>query len=257
VLINSNGLSARIIVASCLALIIPFTAASAQTKQSAKKPAKATDPLSRLRDDYIKATKEYKASLEKLQAIYQTNVRKAEERLTQSKTLFSEGLISKSDLGKSETSVAAAQDKVNEVSQQMATADAQIANTLVEAEAEAQMAKSGRIAKGALIRTTSFIRYNGPAAWGLSDAWRIQRFFLETFKQTLPVAVFGQGAIHERWRLDHRNAMDVSLHPDGSEGQALMNFLRANGIPFSAFREAIPGTATGPHIHIGRPSRRY
>jgi hypothetical protein len=251
----------RIIPLLCLALIIPFTAASAQTtrpaKQSAKKQAQATNQLSKLREDYLKATKEYKASLAKLQAIYENNVRKAEEHLAQSKTLYSEGLISKSDLGETETSVAAAKDKVDEVRRQMATADTQIANTLVESEAEAQMAKSGRVAKGALIRTTSFIRYNGPAAWALSDAWKVQRFFLEAFKQPLPVAVFGQGAIHDRWHLDHRNAMDVSLNPDGSEGRGLMNFLRANGIPFLAFREAIPGTATGPHIHIGRPSHRY
>ena len=255
--INDKGLNRWIMVLLCLALIIPFIAARAQTKQPAKKKAKATNQLTKLREDYIKATKEYKASLAKLQAIYENNVGKAEERLSQSKTLYSEGLISKSDLGQTETSVAAAKDKVNEVRQQMATADTQIANTLVEAEAEAQMAKSGRLARGAIIRTTSFIRYNGPAAWALSDAWKVQRFFMEAFKQQLPVAVFGQGAIHDRWRLDHRNAMDVSLNPDGSEGQGLMKFLRANGIPFLAFREAIPGTATGPHIHIGRPSRRY
>ena len=48
-----------------------------------------------------------------------------------------------------------------------------------------------------------------------------------------------------------------SGNPDGAEGQALMEFLRASGIPFSAFRMAIPGTATGPHIHIGQPSHRY
>jgi hypothetical protein len=85
----------------------------------------------------------------------------------------------------------------------------------------------------------------------------VQRFFLDAFKRPLPIAVFGQGSIHDRWRLDHHNAMDVSLHPDGPEGQALLGFLRANGIPFLAFREAIPGTATGPHIHVGRPSHRY
>ena len=85
----------------------------------------------------------------------------------------------------------------------------------------------------------------------------MQRFFQDAFKKPLPVAVFGQGSIHDRWRLDHRNAMDVSLHPDGPEGQALLGFLRANGIPFLAFRAAIPGSATGPHIHIGRPSHRY
>ena len=108
-----------------------------------------------------------------------------------------------------------------------------------------------------LIRTSSFTRFTGAGGWSLGEAWKIQRFFSDTFNKQLPIAVFGQGAIHDRWRLDHRNAMDIQLHPDGVEGQALLNFLQKNGIPYSAFRSAIPGTATGPHIHIGRPSHRY
>jgi hypothetical protein len=137
----------------------------------------------------------------------------------------------------------------------MTNADSQIADKLIEAQAEAQMAKTMR--KGSLLRTTSYIRYSGSGTWGLSEAWKVQSFFLSSFKKQLPVGVFGQGTIHDRWRLDHRNAMDVSLHPDGPEGQLLMNYLRAKGIPFLAFRAAIPGTATGPHIHIGRPSHRF
>jgi hypothetical protein len=55
---------------------------------------------------------------------------------------------------------------------------------------------------------------------------------------------------------DHRGSMDVGVHPDSSEGQALANYLRKSGIPFLAFRTAVPGSATGPHIHIGPPSGR-
>jgi hypothetical protein len=156
-----------------------------------------------------------------------------------------------------EVEVAQKKDKVAEVDRRMASADSQIADTLLEAEAETKLAKAKPMPKGGMISTASFIRYNGAAVWALSDAWKVQRFFLDTFKKPLPIAVFGQGSIHDLWRLDHHNAMDVSLHPDGPEGQALLGFLRANGIPFLAFREAIPGTATGPHIHIGRPSHRY
>jgi len=225
--------------------------------KSQKNQTKPAEKLSKLRDEYIKATKDYKASLEKLLAIYEQEVVKTEERFAQSKQLFSEGLISKNQLDENERAVATAKNRVSDAKRQMTTADTQIANTLIEAETEARMAKAGKGAKGSLISTTSFIRYNGSATWILADAWKIQQFFQETFKRPLPVAVFGQGAIHDRWRLDHHNAMDVSLNPEGAEAQALMNFLRANGIPFSAFREAIPGTATGPHIHIGRPSHRY
>jgi hypothetical protein len=55
---------------------------------------------------------------------------------------------------------------------------------------------------------------------------------------------------------DHRNAVDVALHPDSAEGKALINYLQNQGIPFLAFRAAVPGVATGPHIHIGSPSHR-
>lgn len=231
----------------------------AQKKTTAAKPRatkpKPVDELTKLREEYVKATSAYKASLEKLRASYEKNVTRAAERLAQSKQLFAQGLISRHDLDASERAVAEAHDKVNEVDQQTAAADTQIAQTLLEAEADKQLRT--RVAKGGMIRTTALIRYNGAGAWALGDAWKVQRFFMDAFKKPLPIGVFGQGAIHERWRLDHRNSMDVSLHPDGPEGQALLNFLRSNGIPFLAFRAAIPGTATGAHIHIGRPSHRY
>ncbi len=166
-------------------------------------------------------------------------------------------MISRRDLEASERAVGEAKDKVAEVNRNLAAADSQIAGTLLEAEEATKIRKSKPLPRGGMLSTTALIRYNGASIWALGDSWKVQRFFLEAFKKPLPIAVFGQGSIHDRWRLDHRNAMDVSLHPDGPEGQALLSFLRANGIPFLAFRAAIPGTATGPHIHIGRPSHRY
>jgi hypothetical protein len=235
-------------------------AANTKTKQSrTAKPAqtKPVDELTRLRQEFIKATNEYKDLLKKQLAGLEKNVTMADERLAQSQKLFADGLISRKELEASERGVAEAKDKITDLNRRMANADSQIADTLVEAEAETKIAKSKPVPRGGTINTASFIRYNGAAVWVLSDAWKVQRFFLDSFKKPLPVAVFGQGAIHDRWRLDHHNAMDVSLHPDGPEGQALLGYLRANGIPFLAFRGAIPGTATGPHIHIGRPSHRY
>jgi hypothetical protein len=229
----------------------PQRRAKASKTTTTQKP---TD-LSKLRDEFVQATKDYKTSLTKLLAIYEKNVGAAEERLSQSQGLFNEGLISKRQVEDAETQLAEAKNKVLETQNQMTTADAQIANTLVEAEAESKLAK--QLKRGSLVRTTSYIRYAGMSAWALSDTWRVQQFFLSTFKRPLPIAVFGQGAIHDRWRLDHRNSIDVSLHPNSVEGQALMNYLQTNGIPFLAFSGAIPGTATGPHIHIGRPSHRY
>ncbi|HBB86099.1 MAG TPA: hypothetical protein DC047_00615 [Blastocatellia bacterium] len=253
-----RAVHSTLIVAASLFVLQPALAQKRKSTTKAKPlQVKPIDELARLRAEFIKATKEYKGSLEKLLASYEKTVIIAGTRLTQSRELFAQGLISKNEVAASERTLADANDKVTETKLRMNSADAQIADALVEADAEKTLAKSKPLAKGSLLQTAAYIRYNGGASWALSDAWKVQRFFLDAFKKPLPIAVFGQGAIHDRWRLDHHNAMDISLHPDGAEGQALLNFLRSNGIPFLAFRAAIPGTATGPHIHIGRPSHRY
>jgi hypothetical protein len=93
--------------------------------------------------------------------------------------------------------------------------------------------------------------------WSLADAKKVENFFFTKFGRPLPTSAFGQSDIHDRWGLDHRQGLDVGVHPDSSEGVALVDFLRVEKIPFLVFRHAIPGVATGPHIHIGRPSHRY
>src|SRR5439155_14491088 len=62
--------------------------------------------LSKLHDSYIKATREYKARLERLLALYQASARKTEERVTQSKSLLADGLISQREFEQSEHTLA-------------------------------------------------------------------------------------------------------------------------------------------------------
>lgn len=235
-------------------LLLP-NATFGQKRPAAKTPA--SNEMAKLKDDYVKTTKEYKASLQTLLTLYQKSEKKAQERLEQSNKLHAAGLISQRELEESEQALAEANVRVAGVRQQISVADTQIAQGLVEMETEKQIAKHGKLPKGSLVKMTSFIRYTGASGWTIAQTGKIQDFFQQTFRRPLPIAVFGQGGIHNRWRLDHHNAMDVSVNPDDAEGQALMNYLRANGIPFSAFRGAIPGVATGPHIHIGLPSHRY
>ncbi|HJP95606.1 MAG TPA: hypothetical protein VJ875_26900 [Pyrinomonadaceae bacterium] len=92
--------------------------------------------------------------------------------------------------------------------------------------------------------------------WRLADATKVEEFFVSKFKRPLPLSAFGQSELHTRWGLDHRNGMDVGVHPDSVEGRALIEFLRAESIPFLVFRGPVPGVATGPHIHIGNRSPR-
>src|SRR5215203_353498 len=94
--------------------------------------------------------------------------------------------------------------------------------------------------------------------WTLAEATKVEQFFVSKFNRPLPLSAFGQSDLHTRWGLDHRNGMDVGLHPDSVEGRALVEFLRGESIPFLVFRGPIPGVATGPHIHVGnRSSRSY
>jgi hypothetical protein len=255
-MIKRRGIIVCVCVLVFLSVVSFDVAAQRRTK---KKPAPAQPPseLSKLHEEFIQKTNEYKASLGKLLPYYENEVKKAEENLEKSKKLLAEGLIPRKQVEESERELAVAKQKIAETNRAMTTADQQVAAVLVEAAANDEIAKNLRLAKQKLVRTASFTRYTGAGGWNLGDAWEVQRFFSDTFNKQLPVAVFGQGAIHERWRLDHRNAMDIQLHPDGPEGRALLDFLQKNGIPYLAFRSAIPGTATGPHIHIGRPSHRY
>ena len=227
-------------------------------RKTKKKPASAPPTeLAKLREEFVKKTNEYKASLAKLLPYQEEKVKRAEEKLEQSRKLLDEGLIPKSHFEESERALTEAKSEVAKTQRDITNADAQAAGIYAETEAEREIAKNLRLARQSLVRTSSFTRYTGAGSWVIGEAWKVQRFFSDTFNKQLPIAVFGQGAIHDRWRLDHRNAMDISLHPDSVEGQALLNFLQKNGIPYLAFRAAIPGTATGPHIHIGRPSHRY
>jgi hypothetical protein len=234
------------------------TEAASQTK-AAGEPA---TEVARLRAQFVQATKDYKASLEKLLPFYEADVKRKEEKLAKTKELYAEGLVAKRDIEKDEAEAAAAREKVAAVRGQLKSADEQMAETLVEAEAEESAAKEAAKAAratrlgGGLIQTAAYIRYGGARAWSLSEAGAVEQFFRGRFGRALPVSSFGQSPVHDRWGYDHHNAMDVGLSPDSAEGRALMEYLRASGVPFTAFRFAIPGTATGPHIHVGRPSHK-
>ncbi|HEY6121262.1 MAG TPA: hypothetical protein VIV66_14995, partial [Pyrinomonadaceae bacterium] len=142
---------------------------------------------------------------------------------------------------------------------QLKSTDVLIAEALVEAKTEepARTLRPSSVPRAnTLVRTTAYIRYGGAGGWSLADAAGIKQFFIRRFGRALPIDAFGQSALHDRWGYDHRNAMDVGVNPDSNEGQSLMGYLRSNGIPFTAFHFAVPGKATGPHIHIGLPSHR-
>jgi len=238
-----------------LALLYATGDASAQSK---KKPAKTSSSNSTLanrvakaRADLVAASKEYKASLEKLLPFEEDERKRAVDEVELRKRLLAEGIASKRELEDSERKVAAADAKVAQTRKQLGEADELIA----EASGERELAKlSAR--PGSYYTTAALIRYNGTSHWALADISKVQGFFTSKFNHSLPISAYGQSAVHDHLGFDHRNAVDVAVHPDSAEGQAIMAYLRSQGIPFIAFRYAVPGSATGAHIHVGYPSHR-
>ncbi|HJT89887.1 MAG TPA: hypothetical protein VJ732_18580 [Bryobacteraceae bacterium] len=84
----------------------------------------------------------------------------------------------------------------------------------------------------------------------------VESAFEKRYGHPLPVSAMGETAVHRAMGFDHRGRVDVALDPDQPEGVWLRAYLAGNHIPYFAFRHAVPGKATGAHIHLGPQSGR-
>lgn len=94
-----------------------------------------------------------------------------------------------------------------------------------------------------------------PGQWD-ADILEIDAMYFAEFGEGLPISAAGSTGLHVSMGFDHTGRYDVAVHPDEFEGLFLMSLLEEWDIPYIAFRSAVPGQATGPHIHIGPPSLR-
>jgi hypothetical protein len=164
--------------------------------------------------------------------------------------LYSEGLIARIELEKAEAELTAAKARVEEEEE-----ETHLAAELKKAEETAKVKSFVKPTLMPLSKTATVLRSTA-GSWSIAGLSAVQQFFSSTFGKPLPTSTIGQSATHNRMGWNHRNAVDVGLHPDSAEGRALIAYLQSQGIPFLAFRGAVPGVSTGPHIHIGSPSHR-
>jgi len=85
---------------------------------------------------------------------------------------------------------------------------------------------------------------------------RVETAFETHFGKPLPVSAMGETAVHRALGFNHTGRVDVAVNPDQPEGVWLRQYLGQNHIPYLAFRQAVPGKATGAHIHFGLGSPR-
>ena len=199
------------------------------------------------------ALTDYRAKLEALLPLYKQELARAAEQREQRRDLLERGIISKKEFEATEAAVQKAQAKIEDTHRAVADVD----HALAEAATARAVAGRAPLGRGGYEHTPTLIRYNGPTAWSLkAGTAKLEQFFLSRFGRPMPVSAYGQTPLHDRMGLDHRDALDIAVHPDSPEGRALMDYLREAGIPFIAAWGVIPGSASGAHLHVGQPSPR-
>jgi len=243
-------------ILSCLSLVFSYSPPG-HPQESRKGPSRRRalpneTELTRVRADVIQKIKETRAGAEKLLALHETERLRIAELYEKKREQYYAGLIARNEVLQAEHALAEAMLRVDEDKRWLGETDM----ALTEYSMRDELLRLPTLAIGGYSESSAFLRFNGGAAWSLGDSSKIENFFTQAFGRAMPISAFGQTATHDRLRFDHRNAIDVALHPDSKEGQTLLRYLRQAGIPFIAFRNAVPGAATGAHIHIGKPSPR-
>lgn len=98
--------------------------------------------------------------------------------------------------------------------------------------------------------------FEGDKPFSSGDLKAVEQAYEKQFKRPLPISANGETEVHRALGFDHRGRVDVAVTPDQPEGVWLRAYLAKKEIPYYAFRAAVPGSATGAHIHIGPGSTR-
>jgi hypothetical protein len=228
-------------------LVLVSTASSVATAQT----------KSATTNNLVEATLGYKASSENLLRLQEKELETESAKLAQLEELVNAGLVARKELDEGRQAVQELQAKIAATKHQIEGSDQLVAEIkAAEESAKIQLQRTANNSNSRNLSKPTILRYGGFNNWALTNLAQIQDFFVSKFGRGLPVSTIGQSVTHNRLGWDHRHAVDVALHPDSNEGKALINYLQSQGIPFLAFRGAVPGVSTGPHIHIGAPSHR-
>ncbi len=139
---------------------------SPNTRSQIKAQTPPADSIKEFRESFIKASENYKASLQTLLSLYDADVKKRTEAAVQAKELYTDGLISRRDYETSTNDIAQAQARADEVRQQIANADMTIAEARRpprpdEFNGRATMSESSISWTTGNARIDSLIRENG------------------------------------------------------------------------------------------------
>src|SRR5579883_476315 len=193
-------------------------------------------------------------------AAAERRVQREQDRLAQTQKMVDEGLEAQAALVPLQAELSMRQSKLD-----MAHAQVQQMNGQAElARLEESIARSteaehaeGQPGEGQADVVAGMEHFQGSGHFSESRELKaIEAAFEKKFDRELPISADGETALHRSLGLDHRGRVDVAVAPNSTEGVWLRDYLKTRDIPYYAFTHAMPGKATGAHIHIGPGSTR-
>jgi hypothetical protein len=181
------------------------------------------------------------------------DARRAQERVERLRALYARGLVARREVEWAELEAQTAQARLAAQQEVEHWAEQALAHAREYAERAAHRERLSRRFSQTVVRVA---RFSGSGRFAFGDLAALMRAYQRRFGTPLPISAFGQTPTHDRLGLDHRGRVDVALHPESEQGRWVIEYLTRHGLPYIAFREEIPYSATGAHIHIGPPSLR-
>ena len=186
-------------------------------------------------------------------AAAQRRLDRQKERIPEAGKLVDDGILARNSIQPLQDELSLRQNAL-----QLAQSRANLIGEMEALEARAHQLESAPVA--AAVRPAfsgGEVHYEGNGAFNeKQELKKIEAAFQSRFKEPLPISADGETDTHRALGFDHRGRVDVALSPQQEQGQWLLSYLKAKKIPFYAFTHAIPGKATGAHIHIGPGSTR-
>ena len=242
---DPDVLRARLGIERLRALVEAGALPRAQLEQAEDNLADAQDMAILRRNMYINDLTESQAG--EMVAAARRRLDRRQKKLEQVRSMIDAGLAAKADLGSFQEQVDYAQKEYD-----LPVSRANLSQEL----AELARAEQNRQPAPAAAGPAAEVRYDGDGAFSDADFQQLETAFQHRFSKPLPVSALGDTAAHRALGFDHRGRVDVALNPDQPEGIWLRQYLEARRIPYFAFWHAVPGKATGAHIHIGPESTR-
>ena len=200
-------------------LLVTGMSGSVRAGSSNSDKARPADRLAEATSKLVVAANQHKKSVETLIPFYENAVAAAREALEKRKELLAKGLISRHELESGEQALKKAEAELDQVRGQLTESD----HVIAEARADEETARRSWASPKGYTTRAAIMRYGGVGGWALAEASKVQTFFASKFGHQLPISAYGQTGTHNRLGFDHRNSVDVALHPDSAEGNCVDN----------------------------------